>query len=157
MASDTLSGILEKYQNGHGGLISILEEIQAVYSYLPREALEEVARQTGRSLVDIYGVATFYTAFSLEPRGKHLVSACLGTACHVRGGPAVAQELERQLGIKAGETTPDREFSLETVNCLGACARAGGCGGRPLLPQNHYFQGEECFGQGPCRNGHYPG
>ena len=124
MTSDTLSGILEKYQNGQGGLISILEEIQAVYSYLPREALEEVARQTGRSMVDIYGVATFYGAFSLEPRGKHLVSVCLGTACHVRGGPAVAEEVERQLGVGAGETTADREFSLETVNCLGACALA---------------------------------
>src|SRR3972149_3511391 len=110
MNVDTLARILEKHRDGHGGLISILEEIQAVYSYLPREALEEVARRTGRSLVDIYGVATFYTAFSLEPRGKHLVSCCLGTACHVRGGPAVAEELERQLGIKAGETTPAKEF-----------------------------------------------
>jgi NADH:ubiquinone oxidoreductase subunit E len=134
MTSDTLSGILEKHENGQGGLISILEEIQAVYSYLPREALEEVARQTGRSLVDIYGVATFYGAFSLEPRGKHLVSVCLGTACHVRGGPAVAEELERQLSIKAGETTSDREFSLEAVNCLGACAL-----GPVVVVDGHYF------------------
>jgi NADH-quinone oxidoreductase subunit E len=134
MISESLTGILEKYRNDHGGLISILEEIQSIYSYLPKEALEEVSRATGRSLVDIYGVATFYSAFSLEPRGKHLVSACLGTACHVRGGPAVVEELERQLGIKAGETTPDREFSLETVNCLGACAI-----GPVVVVDGHYF------------------
>jgi NADH-quinone oxidoreductase subunit E len=134
MISDTLSGILEKHKDGHGGLIGILEEIQAAYSYLPKEALEEVARQTNRSLTDIYGVATFYGAFSLEPRGRHLVSACLGTACHVRGGPAIAEEIERQLGIKAGQTTPDREFSFETVNCLGACAL-----GPVVVVDGHYF------------------
>ncbi len=105
-----------------GGLIALLESIQAKYNYLPEEALREVAASTGRSLVDIYGVATFYKAFSLKPRGKHLVSVCLGTACHVRGGPAIAEEFERRLGIRAGETTDDREFTLETVNCLGACA-----------------------------------
>jgi NADH:ubiquinone oxidoreductase subunit E len=104
------------------GLIALLERIQARYNYLPEEALREVSASTGRSLVDIYGVATFYRAFSLKPRGKHLVSVCLGTACHVRGGPAIAEEFERRLGIRAGETTDDREFTLETVNCLGACA-----------------------------------
>ena len=104
------------------GLISTLERIQARYNYLPEEALRQVAAETGRSLVDIYGVATFYRAFSLRPRGRHLVSVCLGTACHVRGGPAIAEEAERRLGICAGETTPDKEFTLETVNCLGACA-----------------------------------
>ena len=103
-------------------VISMLERVQARYNYLPEEALRKVAAETGRSLVDIYGVATFYRAFSLKPRGKHLVSVCLGTACHVRGGPMIAEEFERQLGIGRGETTPDREFTLETVNCLGACA-----------------------------------
>jgi NADH-quinone oxidoreductase subunit E len=134
MSSDTISRILEKYEGGRGGLIAILEEIQATYSYLPREALETVAEKTGRSMVDIYGIATFYGAFSLKPRGKHLVSACLGTACHVRGGTAIAEQLERQLGIKAGETTPDREFTLETVNCLGACAL-----GPVVVVDGHYF------------------
>lgn len=112
----------ETQDKDHDGLISILERIQAKYNYLPQEALREVSKETGRSLVDIYGVATFYRAFSLKPRGKHLVSVCLGTACHVRGGPMIAEEFERQLGICAGETTPDKEFTLETVNCLGACA-----------------------------------
>lgn len=132
--SDSVTGILEKHEDGHGHLIAILQEIQSVYSYLPRKALEEVARKTGRSLTDIYGVATFYSAFSLEPRGKHLISVCLGTACHVRGGPAVAEEIEQQLGIKAGQTTEDREFSLETVNCLGACAL-----GPVVVVDGHYF------------------
>jgi NADH-quinone oxidoreductase subunit E len=115
MATETQDG-------DHDGLISILERIQAQYNYLPQEALREVSKETGRSLVDIYGVATFYRAFSLKPRGKHLVSVCLGTACHVRGGPMIAEEFERQLGVCAGETTPDKDFTLETVNCLGACA-----------------------------------
>lgn len=134
MMSDSVAGILEKHENGHGHLIAILQEIQSIYSYLPREALEEVARKTGRSLTDIYGVATFYSAFSLEPRGRHLISACLGTACHVRGGPAVAEEIERQLGIRAGQTTENREFSFETVNCLGACAL-----GPVVVVDGHYF------------------
>jgi len=93
-----------------------------------------VADQTGRSLVDIYGVATFYKSFSLKPRGKHLCSVCMGTACHVRGAPTVAVEFERQLGVGAGETTPDREFTLETVNCLGACAL-----GPIAVMDGHYF------------------
>ena len=117
-----------------GGLISTLENIQAKYGYLPEEQLREVAEETGRSLVDIYGVATFYRAFSLKPRGKHLISACLGTACHVRGGPVIARELEQQLGVKAGETTPDNEFTLETVNCLGA-----GALGPVVVVDGHYF------------------
>jgi NADH-quinone oxidoreductase subunit E len=126
--------IIEGHDGSHGSLIAILEEIQAKYGYLPQEALKMVADKTGRSLVDIYGVATFYRAFSLKPRGKHLVSVCLGTACHVRGGPTIAAELERQLGIKSGETTPDKEFTFESVNCLGACAL-----GPIVVVDGHYF------------------
>jgi NADH-quinone oxidoreductase subunit E len=117
-----------------GGIISILEEIQAGHGYLPADELRRVSQETGQSLVDIYGVATFFRAFSLTPRGKHQVSVCLGTACHVRGGPAIARELERQLGIKAGQTTPDKEFTLETVNCLGACAL-----GPVVVIDGHYY------------------
>ncbi|MCK4656179.1 MAG: NAD(P)H-dependent oxidoreductase subunit E, partial [candidate division Zixibacteria bacterium] len=84
MSLDGISKVQEANQVGHGGLISSLEEIQSKYGYLPEEALRELAEKTGRSLVDIYGVATFYRAFSLKPRGKHLISVCLGTACHVR-------------------------------------------------------------------------
>lgn len=114
--------ILAGHANDRGGLIAILEEIQVRYGYLPEVALRTVSEETGRSLVDIYGIATFYRAFSLVPRGRHLVCACLGTACHVRGAPRVAEELERQLGVQPGQTTSDGEFTFETVNCLGACA-----------------------------------
>lgn len=132
--SGVLNAIIDKHNTDHGGLISILEAIQTKYSYLPEKALRLVADRTGRSLVAIYGVATFYKSFSLKPRGKHIISVCLGTACHVRGGPNVAREVERQLGIKDGETTPDRNFTLQTVNCLGACAL-----GPVVVVDGHYF------------------
>jgi len=126
--------IVEKHNHDRGGLIAVLEEIQAECGYLPEKALRIVSERKGYSLVDVYGVATFYRSFSLRPRGKHLVCACLGTACHVRGAPRTVQEIEQQLGIKAGETTLDREFTLETVNCLGACAL-----GPVVVIDGHYF------------------
>ncbi|MCP4678968.1 MAG: NAD(P)H-dependent oxidoreductase subunit E [Deltaproteobacteria bacterium] len=126
--------ILDKHKENHGALIAILEEIQIEYGYLPEKALRLVSEKTNRSLVDIYGIATFYRFFSLKPRGKHLISVCLGTACHVRGAPLVAAELKRQLGIDSGETTEDKEFTLETVNCLGACAL-----GPVVVIDGHYF------------------
>jgi len=126
--------IIECRSGERGELIAILEDIQARYSYLPEEALRAVAEKTGRSLVDIYGVATFYRWFSLKPRGKHLITCCVGTACHVRGAPKVAQELERELGVKAGETTSDGKFTLETQNCLGGCAL-----GPIVVVDGHYF------------------
>lgn len=119
------SGRKKRLPSGNGrlgSLISVLEGIQAANGYLSEEALREVSRKTGQPLVDIYGVATFYKSFRLAPRGRHLITVCMGTACHIRGGPAVAAEFERQLGVKAGGTTPDRAFTLEAVNCLGACA-----------------------------------
>jgi len=122
MNLENIERIVESHNEDGDGIISILEDIQTKYGYLPEDALRIVAEKTGRSLVDIFGVATFYKSFSLKPRGKHLISVCLGTACHVRGAPAVAEEFKRQLGISAGETTSDHEFTLETVNCLGACA-----------------------------------
>ncbi len=126
--------VLDKHRRDQAGLISILEDVQASYGYLPGEALKVVARETRRSLVDVYGVATFYKSFSLKPRGRHLCSVCLGTACHVRGGPIIAEEFERQLNTIAGETTADREFILETVACLGACAL-----GPIVVVDGHYF------------------
>ena len=113
---------VSKYGVSCDSLISILQDIQSEYHYLPEDALKVVARQLDLSLIQVYSVATFFKAFSLEPRGEHLVSVCLGTACHVRGAPAVLDEVNRQLGIEPGETTGNMEFSLETVNCLGACA-----------------------------------
>lgn len=126
--------ILQRQEQVSGGLISILEEVQLHFGYLPEEALRMVAKQTGRDLVDIYGVATFYRFFSLKPRGEHLISCCLGTACHVRGGALIAEEFERQLGVKAGENTPDGKFTLQTVACLGACAL-----GPITVGDGHYF------------------
>lgn len=114
--------IIENHNGKLGGLMTILRDVQSEYGYLPEMSLRMVADETGSSLVDIYGVATFYHSFSLKPQGKHVVCVCLGTACHVRGATMIAEELERQLGIKVGRTTPDGEFTLETVNCLGACA-----------------------------------
>ncbi len=116
------------------GIISILESIQADHGYLPEAELKKVAEETRRSLVDIYGVATFYKSFSLKPRGKHLICVCLGTACHVRGGPNIQKEFETQLGICAGETTKNNKFTLETVACLGACAL-----GPIVISDGHYF------------------
>lgn len=134
MNTDEVLSIIDKHQSQGDGLISVLEEIQAKYSYLPAEALKLVAERTGCSPVDVYGVATFYRNFSLKPRGKHLCSVCLGTACHVRGAPAIAREFRQQLGVAPGETTEDREFTLETVNCLGACAL-----GPVAVVDGHYF------------------
>ncbi len=105
-------------------IIQILNDIQRVHGYLPRTVLEHVSRRIKMPMSAIYSIATFYSAFSLVPRGKHLVTVCMGTACHVRGAPAVLSRLEDHLGIKAGCTTEDNKFTLKTVNCLGACALA---------------------------------
>ncbi len=126
--------IVEKHLGHRGELLAILQDIQAKYSYLPEAALRTVAEKTGRSLVDIYGMASFYRAFSLKPRGKHLVTCCMGTACHVRGAPKVAEELERQLNVKRGGTTTGGQFTLETQNCLGGCAL-----GPIIVVDGHYF------------------
>ena len=134
METDGILGIVKRHRTDQGGLIAILQDIQARFSYLPVEALRTVSEETGVPLVDVYGVATFYRAFSLSPRGKHLLSVCLGTACHVRGGPVIAEEFSRELGVKSGDTTADREITLETVNCLGACAL-----GPIVVVDGHYF------------------
>ncbi|UCC29324.1 MAG: NAD(P)H-dependent oxidoreductase subunit E [Phycisphaerales bacterium] len=134
MKTDQVLSVLEKHEGDRGGLIAVLEDVQAKYGYLPAEVLKIVAEETGRSLVDIYGVATFYRSLSLRPRGKHLCSVCTGTACHVRGAPVIAGEFERQLETAVGATTEDKEFTLETVNCLGACAL-----GPIVVVDGHYF------------------
>lgn len=114
--------IVKKYGSRRDSLISILQDIQAAYNYLPEAALRQVAIALNIPAVQVFGVATFFRAFSLKPRGKHQVTVCLGTACHVRGAQKVVEEVERQLGVKPGETTADGKYTLETVNCVGACA-----------------------------------
>lgn len=114
--------ILARYQRDQGLLVSVLQDIQAEYNYLPKEALVQVSQGLDIPLSQVYSVATFFKAFSLKPRGRHLVNVCLGTACHVRGAVRVLEEIERELNIKPRETTEDFKYTLETVNCVGACA-----------------------------------
>jgi NADH-quinone oxidoreductase subunit E len=120
--ADEVTAIVNKYSNDRGQLVAILQDTQSVYNYLPKEALMKVSEILGVPLSQVYNVATFFRAFSLKPRGKHVIHVCLGTACHVRGAVKVLEKLERSLSIKSGETTPDYRFTLETVNCMGACA-----------------------------------
>jgi NADH-quinone oxidoreductase subunit E len=120
--TDPLEDIIRSYGGNPDSLISILQDVQSEYHYLPEPAVRRVASTLGLPLIQVYGVATFFKALSLKPRGKHQCSVCLGTACHVRGAPRVLEVMERRLGITTGETTPDMELTLESVNCLGACA-----------------------------------
>jgi NADH-quinone oxidoreductase subunit E len=116
--------ILHKYNCKASNIIQILQDIQAEYNYLPMEVLEYISQKLKLPLSKVYSIATFYSAFSLNPRGRHLCTVCMGTACHVRGAANVLDRIEERLGIKSGTTTPDKLFTLETVNCLGACALA---------------------------------
>jgi NADH:ubiquinone oxidoreductase subunit E len=119
---DPVQEIVDRYGGNKSKLIAILQDIQAIYHYLPAEALKAVSRLLKIPLIDIISVATFYRAFSLKPRGRHVATVCMGTACHVRGAPKILEEFERQLQIKKGETSADGEWSLESVACLGCCA-----------------------------------
>jgi len=116
--------ILQKHGTGRQELIPIIQEVQERLGYLPKPAMEQVARALDIPEVDVYSVATFYNQFRLNPPGKHQIKVCMGTACHMMGGHIVMDSFERRLEIKEGETTPDREFSLERVACVGCCALA---------------------------------
>lgn len=119
-----LQEILEKYKGEKGELIPVLQEVQARFGYLPDEAMQRVARFLRLSESTIYGVATFYAQFKFTPVGKHIIKVCRGTACHVRGVSRILDEVEKQLGVKPGETTSDLEYTLETIACFGSCALA---------------------------------
>ena len=131
-----IADIVSKYQSNPGFLVPILQDVQKAFNYLPREALQEVGAQLGVPVSRIFEVATFYKAFSLTPRGRHQMSLCLGTACHVRGATMLQDGIERALEIKAGETSADLEFTFETVNCLGACALG------PILVVDEEYHGQ---------------
>jgi NADH-quinone oxidoreductase subunit E len=120
--ASTVEAIIKKYDGDKGQLVSILQDIQTEHRYLPKEALDEVVALLGVPASQVYSVATFFKAFSLTPRGRHLIKVCLGTACHVRGAAKVVEKIELDLGVKRTETTPDQRFTLETVNCVGCCA-----------------------------------
>jgi len=122
MDKQEVTAIIDKYKAEEGQLIAILQDIQSSFHYLPKEALVQVSEVVDIPLSRVYSVATFFKTFSLEPKGRHTVSVCLGTACHVRGAPKVLEQIERRLEINAGETTGDFKFTLETVNCMGCCA-----------------------------------
>jgi len=119
---ERIDEIIDCYSAERMHALAILQDIQREYSFLPRQAMEQTAQRLGVPEGEIYRMATFFKSFSLHPKGKHVFKVCLGTACHVLGGPRILESLERELGIKVGETTPDGEFSLEAVRCLGACA-----------------------------------
>jgi NADH-quinone oxidoreductase subunit E len=122
MSIDRIDRIIDKYECETGVLIQLLLEIQRELNWIPPEAIMRINKRLKIPVSEIYRVASFYTALSLKPRGRHLVRVCSGTACYVRGGPRILDSVERTLKIKAGETTEDSKFTLETVNCLGCCA-----------------------------------
>ena len=130
-----ISRIVHKYDYKPTALIMILQDVQEHYKYLPKEALELVSQKMKLPFAQIYGVATFYKTFSLKPKGRNHICVCTGTACHVRQATVIVDKLKRDLKIKAGQTTADGEYSLETVNCLGACALG------PLVTANGEYYG----------------
>jgi len=119
---ERLDKILSSYQGRESELIPILQKVQQEFGYLPELAIKQIARFLHLPEVTIFGVATFYAQFKLVPTGRNIVKVCRGTACHVRGGARILKEVQKQLGIKPGESTPDLEYCLETVACIGACA-----------------------------------
>jgi NADH-quinone oxidoreductase subunit E len=128
--------IIDDYDADRVSTLAILQDLQAEYKYLPREALIQTADRLSMPLSEVYRMATFFRAFSLEPKGEFTIKVCLGTACHVRGSVQIMEQFERDLEMKAGETTPDGRFSLEGVMCLGACALG------PVVVVNDEIYGE---------------
>ena len=118
---DKAKAIIEEYKSVKGGLIQVLHGVQEIYGYLPEEVLQVVSEDLDIPMTEIYGVASFYHLFSLEPKGEHIIKVCLGTACYVKGGQNILNRLSQELNIQVGKTTPDGKFTLEATRCLGAC------------------------------------
>lgn len=119
-----LKAVIESSRNTPGCLMHILQEAQAIYGFLPIEVQKVIAEDLGISLSEVYGVVTFYSQFSLKPKGKNRISVCLGTACYVKGSDKILAEIEKELGIKCGECTEDGLFSVDSCRCVGACGLA---------------------------------
>lgn len=119
-----LRSVIEKHKTQPGGLMPVLQEAQDIYGYLPIEVQQMIADGLNISLSEVYGVATFYSQFSLMPKGEYRVSVCLGTACYVKGADKILEAVEKKLGIKSGECTKDGLFSLDSTRCVGACGLA---------------------------------
>ncbi len=120
--NEKLEKIIDSSRTDQKELIHILHDVQSEYGYISPEAVSVISKRLKVSESEIFGVLTFYNAFSLTPKGEHIMTVCMGTACHVRGGPQIVEEIERKLDVKVGETTADDKFTLETVNCIGCCA-----------------------------------
>ena len=121
---EQLLKVIAKYKDSEGALIPILHEAQDIYGYLPIEVQKIISEQTGIPLAEIYGVVTFYTQFSLNPKGKYKIAVCLGTACYVKGAGKIIERIQEKLGIAPDDCTPDGKFSLEATRCIGACGLA---------------------------------
>jgi NADH:ubiquinone oxidoreductase subunit E len=122
MSENALETILENRCSQPHQLIEVLQDVQETFGYISEEAMTAVSKELGVPVIEVYRVANYYKAFSLAPRGRHVITVCMGTACHVRGAPRMLDEVRGQLGIEPGQTTSDGMFTLERVNCLGACA-----------------------------------
>jgi NADH:ubiquinone oxidoreductase subunit E len=134
--SKKIESIIASHPQASESLIMVLQDIQREFNYLPADALLRTAEALGVPLSKVFSVSTFYNAFSLNKRGKTIIRICLGTACHIRGGKVIQEQLEEMLKIKAGETTPDEKFTIEVVNCVGACAMA------PVVLTNDKYHGK---------------
>jgi NADH:ubiquinone oxidoreductase subunit E len=133
---ERLQPIVDRYQSEGGTVIGVLQDIHELLGYLPEDELREVSEKIDVPLATLYGLATFYSSFRLEPMGRKHICTCVGTACHVKGAPFVVDTIERELGVKAGETSADGEYTFDTVNCVGACALA------PLVTVNEEYYGK---------------
>ena len=133
---ERLQPIVDRYQSEGGTVIGVLQDIHELLGYLPEDELREVSDKIDVPLATLYGLATFYSSFRLEPMGRKHICTCVGTACHVKGAPFVVDTIERELGVKAGETSADGEYTFDTVNCVGACALA------PLVTVNEEYYGK---------------
>lgn len=122
MSPEVVERILEGRRSQPQQLVEVLQDVQEAFGYVPQDVMKTVSKELGVPVIQVYRVANFYKAFSLTPRGRHVLTVCMGTACHVRGAPRMLDEVQGQLGIDPGQTTKDGMFTLERVNCLGACA-----------------------------------
>ena len=147
----TVDAIIDSHGGSRESMITVLQDSNKAFNYLPEEVLHRISTRLGVPYAEVYGAASFYKAFSLEPRGKHIVQVCLGTACHVRGARRIIEELERRLDVQAGSTTKDRLFTLETVNCLGACALG------PIVAMDGEFHGSMTAAKVPSLLERYAG
>lgn len=121
---EKLDQIIENHRNQQGGLMPVLHETQELFGYIPEEAQKRISKELNIPMAEIYGVATFYSRFTLKPRGEHTIGVCLGTACYVKNAQLVFERLQKELKVKPGETTADNKFTLEATRCLGCCGLA---------------------------------